>query len=124
MVDRRVTDGRRIGQLLASEVRGREDGPLGPLSVVDIHDVEGSVEGEFAYGLDEAGERVADVSVHAERAHLEFRVRPDDAADAAREVGLRVRPKATEPPRTLVFVESGAEVKQACDVLGAVVGSE
>jgi hypothetical protein len=34
--------------------------------------------------------------------------------------GLRVRPKAVEPPRTLVFLESGAEVKGALRVVRAV----
>ena len=40
--------------------------------------------------------------------------------DAGRDAELRVRPKAVDPPRTLLFVEDGAEVKRATDVLAAV----
>jgi hypothetical protein len=35
-----------------------------------------------------------------------------------------VRPKAVEPPRTLVFVESGAAVKRALDVVRAVAAGD
>jgi len=60
------------------------------------------------------------VFIHEDRAHLELEAGQDVAAEAAADVDLRVRPKATQPPRTLVFVESGAEVKRATDVLQAV----
>ena len=33
----------------------------------------------------------------------------------------RVRPKATDPPRTLAFVEYGAAVKRAADVFESLV---
>jgi len=46
---------------------------------------------------------------------------PEAAADAAAEAGLRARPKAAEPPRTLVFVERGAETKPALRVIERVV---
>ena len=122
MVRDRVTDGTRIAQLLSSEIHGRESGSLGRLSVVDAdRDVDPTEFGAFAYGVDCDGERLADVTVHPDRVHLEFRQGVDVAADAGRDVGLRVRPKAVDPPRTLVFVESGAEVKRATDVLAAVV---
>jgi hypothetical protein len=122
MVRDRVTDGTRIAQLLSSEIHGRESGPLGRLSVVDAdRDVDPTEFGAFAYGVDCDGERVAAVNVHPDRAHLEFRVGVETAATVGEDVGLRVRPKAVDPPRTLVFVESGAEVKRATDVLAAVV---
>ena len=41
-------------------------------------------------------------------------------AEAGQRAGLRVRPKAVDPPRTLAFVESGAEVKHALRVVRAV----
>jgi hypothetical protein len=127
MVEERVTDGRRIAQLLASEIRGHERGPLDRLTVVDVEDVEGSEFGEFAYGVDRSvgneRVRVADVYVHDERARVEFREAADAAADAGREAGLRTRPKATTPPRTLVFVESGVEVKRVLPVFRGVVES-
>ncbi|WP_255195164.1 hypothetical protein [Halorarius litoreus] len=122
MVVDELTDGTRIAQLLSSEVHGRESGPTGRLSVVDAdRDVEPTEFGAFAYGIDFGGARLADVYVHPDRAHLEVRRGVDTAADAAGDAGLRVRPKAVDPPRTLVFVENGAEVKRATDVLATVV---
>jgi hypothetical protein len=145
MVDERLTEGRRIAQLLAAELRGHERGPLGRLAVVDVRDVEGTEHGAFAYGvaLLPAGEtaarrnpeverrddteRLADVYVHEARARVGFRLSPDVAAtvggeEAEREAsGLRVRPKATQPPRTLVFLESGVAAKRVLPVFRAVV---
>lgn len=145
MVDESITDGRRIAQLLAAELRGHERGALGRLAVVDVRDVEGSEHGTFAYGVallppgetadrrnPDAAERdvvdrPAEVYVHLDRARVEFRLAPDVAADAGREAavadesGLRVRPKATTPPRTLLFVESGVAAKRALPVFRAVV---
>lgn len=125
MVEDRVTDGRRIAQLLASEIRGRERGPLGPLSIVTSCNVEGSKCGEFAYGIDREpmrdatdGERLADVYIHDDRTRVEFRAGMEAAAATADSGDLRNRPKGTRPPRTLVFVESGAEVKRAADAVG------
>jgi hypothetical protein len=124
MVEDTITDGKRIAQLLASEVTGRETGPLAAMAVVDAdRDVEPTADGAFAYGVDRDGERVADVAVQPERAYLELNVGVESGAEAAREAGLRVRPKAVEPPRTLVFVESGAAVKAAVDVLVAAAGT-
>ncbi len=122
MVERRITDGKRIAGLLASEIDGREDGSLALLSLADADpDVVPTTEGAFAYRIERDHEPFADVFVQPDRIRIEFRAAPDRAASAAREVGLRVRPKAVEPPRTLVFVESGAAVKRATDVLSAVV---
>jgi hypothetical protein len=125
MVEERVTDGRRIAQLLASEIRGRERGSLGRLSVVDVHDAEGTAHGEFAFGVDahagSGARRVADVYVHEDRTRVEFREMPEVAADAGRSAGLRTRPKAVHPPRTVVFVEDGVAAKRALPVFRAVV---
>ncbi|MFB6207576.1 MAG: hypothetical protein ABEJ05_13730 [Haloglomus sp.] len=147
MVDERTTDGRRIAQLLAAELRGHEQSPLGRLAVTDVRDTEGSEHGEFAYGVAlvpegetadrrnpdvetrDAVERLADVYVHPDRARVEFRLAPDAAADAGREAaareesGIRVRPKATTPPRTLLFLESGVAAKRALPVFQAVVAA-
>jgi len=113
MVERRVTDGRRIAELLASEVRGRLD----DRAVVDTHGVEGG--GEFAYGVDGAdGTRVADVYVHDSHVRLVVHERPNAVADAAREAGLPVE-TGTAPSRAVVRVESGAAVKRASDLLAA-----
>lgn len=122
MVHDRLTDGKRIAELLSSEVHGRERGPLGRLSVTDAdRDVAPTEFGAYAYALSLDGEQIATVHVHPDRAHVEFRAAPDVAAREGRDRGLRTRPKAVEPPRTLVFVEDGAEVKRAVHVLRAVI---
>ncbi|WP_200531114.1 hypothetical protein [Halorubrum sp. LN27] len=146
MVEDRLTDGVRIGQLLASEISGNE-GRLRDLALADADpDVEPTPDGALAYRIVRAGEggagndaeadalTVAEVYVQPDRVRIEFvagaggegnaveqPVRPEAAADAADEVGLRVRPKAVRPPRTLVFVEDGAQVKRALPVFEAVV---
>lgn len=128
MVEKRTTDGKRIAQLLSSEVSSRQDSGLDALEVVNADaDVEGSVDGELAYevaledGATDDSEILAEVYVHEDRVRVEFRQRVDAAAETAESVGLRVRPKAVRPPRTLVFVEDGAEVKRATDVFVAVL---
>jgi hypothetical protein len=124
MVEERTTDGTRIAQLLSSEVSGREDSGLDALEVANADpDVEASADGELAYEITHGGEKLAEVYVHEDRVRIEFRESVDAAAEAADEADLRVRPKAVQPPRTLVFVEDGAAVKRATDVLVAVVES-
>lgn len=124
MVTERLENGLRIAQLLASEVDGRTDGELGDLSVIEAnHDVEPTVDGAFAYaiGLDDETEgdsRLAEVFVHPDRAHIEFSVALEAVVAGAESEGLRVRPKTVRPPKTLVFVEDGAEVKRAVSVIG------
>lgn len=131
MVERRVTDGRRIAELLSSELHGRDDGGLARVLVVDAReDVEPTVDGTRAYrialardrtggGDDGDHVRLGAVNVHPDRAHVEVRDGLDAAVETARGAGLRVRPKAVEPPRALIFVESGAEVKRAAAVVSA-----
>jgi len=127
MVTDRLTDGVRIAQLLASEVTGNESG-LRDLTVVDADpDVEATTDGALAYRI--AGERdageggsadpVAEVFVQPDRARIEAIAAPEAVATAATEADLRVRPKASRPPRTLVFVEDGAQVKRALPALEA-----
>ncbi|AHF99821.1 hypothetical protein HALLA_14515 [Halostagnicola larsenii XH-48] len=126
MVEARITDGRRIAELLASELDGREDGHLERLAVVDADtDVEPTADGARAYDIERArpaggGALFARVFVHEDRTRVEFERGQERAADAAEAVGLRVRPKATTPPKTLVFVEDGGEVKRATDVFDEV----
>lgn len=120
MVEDTLTDGRRIAQLLASEVTGLDRGPLAETAVVDADpEVDPTPDGAFAYGVDHGGERLADAFVAPERLRLELRAGLTAGAEAAESAGLRVRPKASTPPRALVFVERGAAVKAAVDVLVA-----
>ncbi|SHG55295.1 hypothetical protein [Halobaculum gomorrense] len=136
MVDDQTTDGVRIAQLLASELIGDGDA-LATLRVRDADpDAEPTTQGTLAYRvlLGDAGDAdddrggnatrpLAEVFVHPDRARVEFAAAPDAAAAAAGEAGLRVRPKAVTPPRTVVFVEDGAQVKRALSAFRAVVNA-
>lgn len=127
MVEDSITDGRRIAELLSSELSGREDGELERFAVTNAdRDVEPSVDGARAYDVeyDEYDDGcLARVYVQPDRVRLELEVGRAAATEAATDAELRVRPKATTPPKTLVFVENGAEVKRATDVLEAVAGT-
>jgi len=144
MVADRLRDGTRIAQLVASELTG-DRGRLAAVVVVDADpDVEPTADGAVAYRVAhvsnseaiEIGEQgqttvdesavadqtmLATVFVHPERARIEFTAAPDTAAEAADSAGLSVRPKAVDPPRTLVFVEDGAEAKRVIPVFESVV---
>lgn len=125
MVEHRITDGRRIAQLLASELTARTDGPLAGVALTDVdRDAEPTPDGTLAYRVALEGRVLCEAFLQPERVRLEFRAGVDRAAESAGEVGLRVRPKAVEPPRTLVFVESGAAVKRALDVVRAVAAGD
>jgi hypothetical protein len=146
MVEERLTDGVRIAQLLASEVQGGV-GALATCRVVDAdRDVEPTPDGALAYrvrqedGPGGAGDGdsadganapdapddtlVADVFVSPDRARVEFVHAADRAVEPAEEEGLRVRPKAVRPPRTLVFLPDGASVKRVLPAFEAVLATE
>lgn len=121
MVEDRVTDGTRIAELLSSEVTGHENDPYGDMRVGNADpDVEPTTEGERAYDVLLDGERLAEVYVMPDRARMELRTDLERAEHEAAQQGLRTRPVGSDPPKVVVFVESGAEVKRAFDVLGAV----
>lgn len=139
MVSDEVTDGTRIGRLFSSEVHGHERGALGRLRIVDADpDAEATEGGALAFavavdgdgdgstdvvdgdGNDDAaasGKRIAEAYVHPDRLRVEFLRGARTAAEAGRAAGLRTRPKAVEPPRTLVFVERAADAKAALRVV-------
>lgn len=118
MVDPEIRDGDRIAELLAAEIEGFEDSPFDAMGVVysgetgTAADPDGSV-----YTVTVDGETLFETMVQEDRIYLEFRRLQAEIADAAEAEGLRVRPKATRPPATLVFVERGADVKRVIDVL-------
>jgi hypothetical protein len=127
MVPDKLTSGVRIGQLLASELSG-DQGRLRAFALTDADpDVEPTPDGALAYGVVRDGDLVAEAYVQPDRLRLEFVADGGDsetdapalAAAAAANAGLRVRPKAVHPPRTLVFVEDGAQVKRALSVFEA-----
>ncbi|MFB6091992.1 MAG: hypothetical protein ABEK02_03165 [Haloquadratum sp.] len=137
MVEERLRDGRRLAELLASEVTGHGD-DLEALSVTDADpDVEPAEEGAFAYAITregdpgsdgsveaETGERVAAVFVHPERIRVAFEAGGAAVAEKARDAGLEVRRETDASSDPVVFVEDGAQVKRILPSLRAVAAEE
>ncbi|WP_248895554.1 hypothetical protein [Haloplanus halobius] len=124
MVEDSLDDGVRIAQLLASDLAGHE-GSLTAVTVTDADpDAEPTADGSRAYRVRADGDPLATVFVHPERIRIEFESGHETALAAARDADLRVRPKASEAPRTVVFVENGAAVKRALDVVEQVVEAD
>ncbi len=77
MVKDRIADGRRIGQLLASELTGLQRGPLADVSVVDAdRDVDPTPDGAFAYRVTADDAEVAVVEVTPATARLLLKQEP------------------------------------------------
>ena len=124
MVEDSLNDGKRVAELLASEVSGHENDPYGRMAVTNADpDVEPTADGAHAYDVELDGDTLAEVFVQPERARLEVRAGLDAAPDAAEDGGLRARPVDGVSPRLVVFVEDGVDVKRALDVLGAAADS-
>lgn len=127
MVDDELTDGRRIAQLLASEVTGRTDGLLGDLSVVDADpDARPTAAGTFAFAIvvrdgggggSEATRRVGAVEVTPGAAVLDLAVAVDPGAAAHRD-----DVRWLDEDRRRLAIERGAAVKPAVDLLRAAAG--
>ncbi len=110
MVEDRITDGKRIGQLFASELTGREREPLGAVSVEDADpDVEPTPEGAIAFRIVADGGTLGTVSVTETTARLALETPTrfeSDRDDVTVEDGGRV-----------VVAHSGAAVKVLVDVV-------
>ena len=114
MVKDRITDGKRIGQLLASELTGLQRGPLGAVSVEDAApDVEPTDEGAFAYRITADGEVLGTVSVTDRTARLELE-RTTAMAPEREDVTV-------EGEGRVVVAHSGAAVKALVDVVAEAV---
>jgi len=122
MVEDRVTDGRRIAQLLASELDGRTDGPLDDVAVTDADpDVEPDPEGARAYDVTAGEATLASVFVHPESVHLAVSTNPEGVAEAAVARGLRAV-RGPGQSEAAIILEHGAAVKRVVDILTAAVG--
>ena len=119
MVEDRITDGKRIAQLLASELTGLSTPPLDRVRVTDADpDADPSAEGTFAYGVDLDGERLGEVFVHESAARVDLQVGTGAMPESVATDGLA----ATESDDGLrIRVERGAAVKRAADLLVALV---
>jgi hypothetical protein len=118
MVEAERTDPDRIAALLRAEIEGLTDPPFDALEI-QVPRTEPPI---FAV-VDDDG-TVFEATRQPDRLALDVRRQPEAVVEAARAAGLRVRPKATTPPGTVVFLERAAAVKRAIDVLRAALGSQ
>ncbi|MFB6113112.1 MAG: hypothetical protein ABEJ58_03285 [Halodesulfurarchaeum sp.] len=125
MVDETIRDGPAIADLLIAEIEAFEEPPFDSLGLGDeTPSTDSSTPETSEVEITYRGEFLCTLSVHPDRIFLEFRQEQAAVRDAAADVGLRVREKATDPPATLVFVERGADVKRVIDIFGTVLGSQ
>ncbi len=113
MVEDTVTDGKRIAQLLASELTGLEARPLHRVAVTDADsDAMPADSGTLAYRVTVDESVFAAVQLYPEYIHVEFES-PLEATEIPAEL-------QTDDPQMLT-VTNGAEVKRAVDVIRAAV---
>lgn len=144
MVEERLTDGYRIGELLASEIDGRQSGPLATLVVANAdRTVEGTPAGERAYDVrrlddatdsgrdprreptaEDAGELFARVFVHGTGATLVIEPASEAMIGAARataeDAGLEIDAE-WDTDGIALRLAYGAQAKRALDVLEAAI---
>jgi hypothetical protein len=108
MVEDTVTDGKRIAQLLASELTGLEAGILERVAVTDADtDATPSESGTVAYRVTVDETEIAAVELYPEYVQLQF----------SRPVASEVAPELCADEPTVATVTSGVEVKRAVDLL-------
>jgi hypothetical protein len=118
MVERRISDGKRIGQLLASELTGLSVGVLAELSITGADtDATPSEAGTRAYRVAHDGDVVAGVWLYPE--HAELRLTGEHGWPAT-VPGRKVTREGADSLR----IETGAGVKQAVDALRAVLPAD
>jgi len=117
MVEDTITDGRRIAQLLASELTGLDAGPIDDVSVSDADtDAEPDQGGALAYRIALGGDAVADVRITEASACVAVTDRSLQEA-LSRDTttpGLSIEDGEDGP---VLVVERGASVKTTLDVL-------
>lgn len=123
MVEDRTTDGRRIAELLASELDGRSDGPLESVAVTNaVPEVEPTDGGARAYDIEIGRSTAATVFVHPERVRIEAAI-DGTRIDVTGSDGVSIR-RAPGTDEAVIVVEYGAAVKRTVDVLMAAVGGD
>jgi len=119
MVEDRITDTRRVAQLLASELSGLSTGPLAAVSVVGADpDATPSGDGPAAYGVEARGERVATVRLYPEYVAVELDPNAVDGpldGDAV-PATERVSVENEGSEGLTIRLEDGASVKDAVDL--------
>lgn len=125
MVRDSISDGKRIGQLLASEMTGLERGALSGVELVDVDEsAEPSPGGTRAYGLARDGRQFGTVYLVPEAVEVHLR-HPDPAESQTSDPFVDSSTSAVETDaETVLRVESGAAVKRAVDGIRTVLTAE
>jgi hypothetical protein len=119
MVEDRITDGKRIAELLSSELSARGSGPLAEISVVDAdRDATPSKDGTPAYGIARNSAQIGVVSLFPEYARVTLTVSAETVVESAPENGVPARREGSD---AVLRVESGAAVKRAVDLIATAV---
>jgi len=110
MAEDTITDGKRIAQLLASELTGLETGALSAVDVVDADpDATPTDAGTFAYRVVAEKTELAEVFLCPTYAELEFTVEPVRTPAAENRDLFRAG--------RIVQITTGAEVKPTVDLI-------
>ena len=114
MVEDSITDGKRIAQLLASEITGLQRGRLATLSIEEANpDAMPSDTGTLAYQIVAGQSALADVSLYPSYIELEFTDTVPEQSLAGSVDGEGV----LTVNHSIVQVTSGAKVKDAVDLI-------
>lgn len=115
MIDERITDGKRIAQLLSSELTGLQTGALETISITDADpDAIATETGTDAYTIRTDDAELATVTLFPD--YIEIRFEVESIPDVADTGSIR-RGEGLEPDGRTLQVNSGAAVKDAVDVV-------
>lgn len=116
MVDERVTDGTRLGELLASELDNRTDTGLARIEVRNVDEAATATPaGTEAYEIWIDTDPIATVSLYPDQVELRFPAPEAPVLELADSVGL-TGSKIPENDSVVVWVDDGAEVKRVVEV--------
>lgn len=116
MVDERVTDGTRLGELLASELDNRTDSGLARIEVRNVDEAATATpSGTEAFEIWMDTEPIATVTLYPDQVELRFCVPVAPVLELADSVGL-TGSEAPEDDAVVVWVDDGAEVKRVVEV--------
>jgi len=122
MVEERITDGKRIAELLASELSGLDTGSLEHVAVVDAdRSATPSESGTQAYRLTYRDDALARVLIYPEHAELHLareRTWPDQQA-----IPTPDERDILDGEGDVFTVDSGAAVKDAVDAIRLAISS-
>jgi hypothetical protein len=115
MVEDEITDGKRIAQLLASELEGLQEGPLASVSVDDADpDARPQADGTVAYNITFESNNVATVTIYPEAA----------AITLTRDWHWPAAEGVENTDEETLHVTTGAAVKDAVDAIRAILSQD